>query len=168
MSNTTQPITAEQEEKKKKRIYFNSSESQTKVEEYLREYNEDKTPKFKIRLSRVPLLLRIYRLCIIQHNKYNSRNVKVITRKRKNDDGELIEERTIAFITKEKSLATHFQCHPKTIQRQLRILTGEAAKRADVTPPVLLEVLEKSCYGLTLLLNPDLLVATGSSDLEEK
>ena len=165
--NEAAPAPEEQTEKKK-RIYFNSSETQTKVEKYLREYNEDKAIKFKIRLSKVPLLLRIYRLCIAQHNGYKSRNVKVITRKRRNDDGTVREERTLAFTTKEKSLATHFQCHPKTIQRQLRILTGEAAKRADVTPPVLLEVLEKSCYGLTLLLNPDLLVLTESSDLEEK
>lgn len=160
---------APQEQDKEKRIYFDVAKSLHKVEAYLREYNEDKELTLMIRLNRVPLLLRIYRLCISRHNAHKHKDVKVITERiRDADTGEITQVKTLALVTKVSSLATHFQCHKRTITRQLSVIRGEAAKRADVAPPLLLDVFGTSCYGLTLSLNPAFLVLLERKEQEEE
>ncbi|WP_338814086.1 hypothetical protein V9L05_01430 [Bernardetia sp. Wsw4-3y2] len=157
------------QEQKEKRIYYDVAKSLTKVEEYLREYNEDKESTLMIRLNRVPLLLRIYRLCLSKYNANKHQNIKVITETvRDADTGEAKQVKTLALVTKVSSLATHFQCHKRTVTRQLSVIRGEAAKRADVAPPQLLEVFGTSCYGLTLSLNPAFLVLSERKEQEEE
>lgn len=158
---------AQEQPKKEPYTYYDSAKTLHNVEMYLRKYNEDKDLKEQIRASRVPILLRIYRLAILKHNK-KSKDVKTITTQRRDDEGNSYTFKTLGFVTKEQSIATHLQCNSKTIQRSLKVLTGEVAKRANVAPPALLEYFEISCYGLTLLLNPDFLVPTGrkEKDLE--
>ena len=160
---------APQEQEKPKRIYFDVAKTMHNVEMYLREYNEDKESTLMIRLNRVPLLLRIYRLCISRHNAHRHKDVKVITETvRDADTGEAKQVKTLALVTKVSSLATHCQCHKRTITRQLSVIRGEAAKRADVAPPLLLEVFGTSCYGLTLSLNPAFLVLSECKEQEEE
>lgn len=148
---------AQEKPKKEPYVYYDVAKTLHNVEMYLRKYNEDKDLKEQIRVARVPILLRIYRLALSKHNS-KSKDVKTITTQRRNDEGESYTLKTLGFVTKEQSIATHLQCNSKTIQRSLKVLTGEVAKRANVTPPALLEYFETSCYGLTLLLNPSFLV----------